>query len=339
MATLSTARLVAAIAKSESTYGTDSSPAGGTDDVTIIESENPWSANIGTVRIQPHRKSFTHPAKDLITRQLADVRMSGLFQGPTTRGVLDNGTSGMVALFKAAGVHAALTTGANGVVTLTQATKAQTVSATVKLDLDGMTCNVLGMLGNGLEIFADVTSNPKPRWSLTGVGLYAAPVIGTIGSVVAPDRAISILGGSASITPAGGSAYNCADGLILDSWRLRFAPAAGVVESMCSATGVDSLISTDRNPMLECTIAVDTNDSANLDIEDVYADLVGSSEHAVALQWGADPYLTRLTAATAQVVSIAGPTTKNGYRVITLNYKLYSATPEGEFALVIGNPA
>ena len=37
MATLSTSRLVAMVAKVETTYGTDVSPAGGTDDVTLLE--------------------------------------------------------------------------------------------------------------------------------------------------------------------------------------------------------------------------------------------------------------------------------------------------------------
>lgn len=340
MATLSRSRLVSCIAKSESSWGSDASPAGGTDDVTVIDSENPWSPNIESTSIRPHTASFTKQVKNVIGAQLAGVSLQGLMQGPATKGTPDNGTNGMIALWKSAGLHNTNTTGgANDVVTWTPATKAQAVSATVEMDLDGYVCQVLGCFGSSLELFGDTGANAKPRWRYTGVGKYVEPAIGTISSVAAPDRATSALGGTASITPSGGSAYTCASGLVLNSWNIRFNSTIGSVRSVCESTAIKELIYADRTAQMTLQLAVDVNDSANLDIEDIHGDLIAQTTHLVTLTWGTDPYAWKINVPTAELMSISPPSTVDGYRVITVTYDLFHATANSEITIAVGNPA
>lgn len=339
MATLSTSRLVAMVAKVESTYGTDSSPAGGTDDVTLIDSENPVSVSIGTQRIQPHTSSFTKTAKDLITTQLATVRCSGLMNYPATLATIDNGWNGMAALFRSCGITQTVGTPGSGNITLAPSTKAALVSATAKIDLDGVVHTVAGMYGTSLEIAADTGANVKPRWTYSGLGLYAEPAIGTLSSVTAPDRASSVLDATCTITPSGGSAYNEANGLVLDSFRLRIPVSVGQVNSVLAATGVAQLLHTDRDPMLDVTIAMELNDSANLDYEDIHGDLIGSTDHLVNILWGTNPGKWEITVPTAQLVGISAPSTKNGYRIVTLTYNLRHATANSEWEMQVGSPS
>lgn len=338
MATESIARLSTIIAKTEVTPGTDVSPAGGTDDVTIVDSENTWQMQAGFVAIDAHRTSFTPATKDAVNQITAAVNCQGLLQGPTTRGVPDNGSAGMLALFTSAGVHSVNTTGASGTCQLKPATKAQWLPATVKGEMDGFTVAVPYCMGTSLDMFADLQANVKPRWSYAGIGNYTEPVIGSIASVAAPDRAVSAIPTAASITPSGDSAYNCAAGLVLMSWRLRVNPQIGIVSSMCAENGVVSFKPIARRSTLELTLAVDTNDSVTVDIEDVHSDLKNSINHAVAFGWGADPYKWAFAAATAQIISPPAFTTVNGVRAITVAYKLFSATAEGEWTLAVGNP-
>jgi hypothetical protein len=254
--------------------------------------------------------------------------------------VADNGVNGLIALFKSAGLHNTNTSGGgNPTISWAPATKAQTVSATVKVDLDGADCSVPGCFGTNLELFGDTGANVKPRWRYSGIGKYIEPAIGTISGVTAPDRATSMLGATASITPSGGSAYTCANGLVLASWAVRFPATVGQVSSICQATGIDSLIHADRNPSMELTLAVDLNDSANLDFEDIYGDMIGSTTHLITLTWGTDPYKWKINVPTAELTNVSGTSTVNGYRVVTISYDLFHATANSEITIAVGNPA
>lgn len=342
MATLSTSRLVAAVAKVESTYGDaigTTNPAGGTDDVTIIDSENPIAVQIGTQRVQPHTSSFTKTAKDLITSQLAQVSMQGLMQGPATLATVDNGWNGLSAILQSCGMTVSVGTPGSGNITLTPSTKAALKSIGTKVDMDGVVHSLTGVYGTALTITGDTGANVKPRWSYTGLGLYEEPAIGTISGVTAPDRAYSCLGATCSITPSAGSAYNSANGLILDSFSLSISPTVGQVTDVLDSTGVNRLLHVNRDPTLSVTIAIDLNDSANLDYEDWHGDLIGSTDHAVNILWGTNPGKWEITVPTAQVIGISPPSTKNGYRVQTYTYNLRHATANSEWEMIVGNPS
>lgn len=339
MATLSTSRLVAMVAKVEATYGADPTLAGGTDDVTLIDSENPVSVDIGVQGVQPHTSAFTKTAKRLITTQLQTVRAQGKFNYPAALATVDNGWNGQSALFQSCGITVTAGTPGSGNMTLAPSTKAALKSTYAKIEMDGVVHSVAGMYGTSLEISADTGSNVVPRWTYSGMGLYAEPAIGTISSVTAPDRAASILDATCGITPSGGSAYNEADGLILDSFRLRIPVSVGQVNSVLAPTGISRLLHTDRDPMFEVTLAMDLNDSANLDYEDIHGDLIGSTDHALNILWGSSPGKFEITIPTAQLVGISAPSTKNGYRIITLTYNLRHATANSEWEMQVGNPS
>lgn len=339
VATLSTSRLVSAVAKVETTYGTDVTPAGGTDDVTLIDSENPVSVQIGTQRIQPHTSSFTKTAKDLITTQLAQVSMQGLMQGPATLSTVDNGWNGQSALFQSCGITQTIATPGTSDIVLTPSTKTALKSATVKVDLDGTVHALTGVYGTALTLSADTATNVKPRWNYTGLGLYVAPTITTLSGVTAPDRAQSVLGATASITPSGGGAYNAADGLILDAFSLSISPTVGQVTNVLDSTGIERLLHVNRDPMLSITLAVDLQSGANLAYDDLFPDLTGSVDHAVNILWGTTPGKWEITVPTAQLVGISPPSTKNGYRVVTLTYNLRHATANTEWSINCGNPS
>lgn len=342
VATLSTSRLVAAVAKVESAYGDaigTTAPAGGTDDVTLIDSENPVSVQIGTQRVQPHTSSFTKTAKDLITTQLAQVTMQGLVQAPAALATVDNGWNGQSALFQSCGITQAVGTPGSGNITLTPSTKAALKSAGIKVEMDGALHNLTGVYGTALTISADTATNVKPRWSYTGLGLYEAPSLSTISGVTAPDRAESILGATATITPSGGAAYGNADGLILDGFSFSISPTVGQVTSVLDATGIERLLHVNRDPTLSVTIAMDLRSAATVSYDDLFPDLTGSTDHAVNILWGTAPLEWEITVPTAQLVAISPPSTKNGYRVITLTYNLRHATANSEWEMIVGNPS
>lgn len=343
MAELSRSRLLTCVAKVESAWGTDSTPAGGTDDVTVIESENPWSPNIERVAIRPHTASFTKQVKSAIGSQLAGVSLQGLLQGPSTRGTPDNGTAGMIALFNACGLHETNTTGVSGTVSFAPATVAQATSATVKMAGENILWSAPGFFGTSLTLSGDTSNNIKPRWAVQGIAKYVEPAItsGGIASVTAPDRAVSALGGTASITPSGGNAYSCATtpALELLSWSVNFSATVGQVRSVCASTGISQLIHADRTGTMSLTMALESDDSATLDYEDIHGDLIGQTTHLVTLTWGTDPYKWKINVPTAELASISPPTTINGFRAVTITYDLFHATANSEITIAVGNPA
>lgn len=344
MAVLSRSRLLTCVAKVESSWGSDSSPAGGTDDVTVIESENPWSPNIERVAIRPHTAAFTKQVKSVIGAQLASVSLQGLLQGPATKGTPDNGFAGLVALFNACGLHETNTTGgANDNTSFAPATVAQATSATVKMAGEDVVWSAPGFFGTSLTLSGDTSNNVKPRWAVQGIAKYVEPAItsGGIASVTAPDRAVSALGGTASITPSGGSAYSCATTPALDllSWSVNISANVGQVRSMCASTGISKLIHADRTGTMSLTMALESDDSATLDYEDIHGDLIGQTTHLVTLTWGTDPYKWKINVPTAELASISAPTTVNGFRAVTITYDLFHATANSEITIAVGNPS
>lgn len=335
MATASLSRFVTCVAKVEGTYATDPTLAGGTDDVTLIDSSDPIGMNQQVIRVQPHRSSFTHNVKDMAGRTLWDVTLQGVLQGSGSLGAVANGWTGQSALFQSAGFTQTVNAGTSLV--LTPSTRSAQKSAYIKLELDGVLHTIAGCYGD-LDIFGSVDLG-KVRWQYRGTGLYSAPTAASISSVTAPDRAESCLGMTATITPSDGSAYAYADGLYLDGFRYKVNAASAPVDALNASYGVARMLYVDRAPTLELTVVLDTA-SATLDYVDTYGDVLDSTvTHNISILWGTSPNKFKLLWPTAQLVSVGRPTTKKGYRVQTLSYKVMHATAETESTFTIGNPS
>lgn len=334
MATPSIGRFVAVAAKVEGSYNDGTTTAaGGTDDVTIIDSSDPVGLNEQVITVQPHRSSFTQNVADMAGRSLWDVSLQGLVQGSGAAGAVANGFTGMSALWQAAGFTQTLNAGTS--IVFTPSTYAAQKSVALKIETHGGFHSILGAYGD-LEIFGS-TALGKARWMWRGTGLYnATPTLATLSGVTAPDRAESILGATAIITPSDGSAYNLAGGFWVDSFRYRVNAQPVPVEALNATTGgVARLLYVDRAPTLDLTLVCEMG-TTNLDYADLYGDkLHATVRHALSLTWGTTPNQFAMSWPTMQLRTIGKPTNKNGYRVQTLSYKVMHATAESESTFTI----
>jgi len=322
-------RICATVAKVETTYGTDSTPAGGTDDVLAINSPNIVGFEASTFPFRPHGSSFTH-RKDIIGARWQPVNLTFLLQGSGTAGdKVVNGFSGQSALLRSAGLKETVSAGVS--IVYTPAAIADIASATLKTDPGGgVTKAVTGLMGN--IVFA---GNPEAgvECRYSGLGLYNAPVMSALtGWTGGTNRAQPCYNISGSITPSGGSAYTG----VMDSFEWDLGIRVERIRDMNSATGMKRTLFVDRAPTLRLTLATDlsTTDN-NLQYDDIFGYLVNSTTHDLAWTLG-DGAGAGMEAAfafnDAQLIRISEGS-QNGYRTIQLQYKLQNATNEAEFTL------
>ena len=334
-AQLSRTRIKPALFKAETTYGTDPTLAGGTDDVTLINSDDPIKPDFEGIPVRPHGASFTHTIKDIIGKRKTRVDCSFLMQGAsvlpvTTTVPAVNGFTGNMAAWKSCGCT--VTAAASTTVTIKPSTVAALESVYTKIEENGILWAIAGMYGN--IRMSGGTGQPGVVCAYSGTGKYIEPTKATVSGFVGPDRSEPALSVTASITPSGGSAYNAADGLILDNFTLDLGTQVNDVDDITEATGLEKLLFTDRRPTMQVVIAQDAHDTSALDFDEIFGDLTGRVVHAVSIAWGTTPNLFTLAGPTAQLIN-ATPGSKNGYKTLTLDYFLQHATAETEWSITI----
>lgn len=335
MATLSRTRIKKALFKVEGTYGSDPSPAGGTDDVLLINSDDPVRPDFEAIQVRPHGSSFTHTIKDIIGKRKVGVTVSALMQGA---GILPvgtavpavNGFTGLMALWKAA--RCTVTAENSDTVHIRPSTIAALQSVYGKIEEDGILWTIAGMYGN--MRMSGGPGQPGVLCQFTGTGKYTEPADSTISGFVGPDRSEPFLGVTASITPSLGNAYDPGDGLVLDNFTFDTGTTINDVDDVTEATGLDRLLMTDARPTAQLVIAQDGGNTANLDFDEIYGDLTSRTVHGLSIAWGTTPNRVTLAVPTAQLLN-AQPGSKNGYKILTLDYKCQHATAETEWNITI----
>jgi len=334
MATLSKERNVKVLAEVEATYNTSPTLAGGTDDVTVVDSPNPVTPNFGVVSQRPHSDSFTYTTKDQITTQLWNVALQFMMQGSTSRtGNTVNGFKGLSALLQSSGMTE--TVGAD--IVFTPSAMSALKSAYCTVDTDGILHTIGGMVGN--TIFRGSPETAGVICSYTGAGMYTAPTLATTSGYVGPDRAQPFRSITGGIKPSGGTLYNPAAGLCFDSFEFNRGFSNANVICAGASTGIAKIEGNDAMPTLQLIMALEKSATAGvLDYTDLYSDLTSRVDHWVQFQYGSGTNIVQFDFPTAQLLNIV-PGVKNGYRIVTCTYKIRHATANSEFSITCGSPA
>lgn len=329
--TVSRARQVAAMAKIETTYGTDPTPAGGTDDVLTYDSAVKAAVVADSLEfVSEGSTSFTHQS-DVITKRVCQVRFKALFQGSGTRGSLVNGYTGLGACLQACGMTQTVT-GATSIVLAPSAISALK-SVTVYARHGAFVHKVTGCVGN-------VVMRGTPRTGLECSfdmrGLYVAPVAvaslfsgwtgGTKLALPFLGVGLAINNGSAMLPAPVGKSFTFDRGIQMED-----------IDNFNSSTGHEATIVTDARPTLEIVMAKDDYASQSITYDEWFTDWfsAGPTTHAVSLTLGATSGNTAaFSFPTAQLIS-ANPTAAGNHLDLTTRYKVQHATADTEFSITI----
>lgn len=281
MATLSRSQILKCVAKVESTYGTDPTPAGGTDDALLVESATPVQLNVGVVDLRSHTGSFTRRVS-IPTTRLYDVNCSWYVQGSGALGATANGWAGHGALIQAAAVTQTISAGTS--ITWAPSTIAALKSVTAYFYMDGVRYVVKGLVGT---VSLSGRANDGVRCNFRGQGLYAAPDTTDIsGYTGGTDRAQAFIGATITLTRSGGSPYNAAGGLVFEGFQFDTGTVVTPVMDATEATGIDTLLVTDRAERLRVDIALDANGSAAKTFAHWHTDALSQTWDVYSIKWG-----------------------------------------------------
>ncbi len=311
------------ITKATCVTGSGSPPTASTDGFFLYDNLDIVSLDTATTDINPLRASFTK-TPSLIGRQLYN------FSGKVFCDQHDAGES-----IRYSPLLECCALDVNKVGESLEYTPQSTslTQSTLYIDLNGVeyqldpavgTFTMAGTASEGVEINFDLQA------------VYNAPVATTnFGSFDAGPSSVETLKGiTASITPSGGSTYNCAAGLILKSFSFTRGVEIGERPSACATNGLAGLDIVDSNPTLELVVEMP---DLTTNLGNYYSHLTASTTHAVSLQWGSNARgIWKLDADHAQVTNIDTPDGDAGNRNLVLSYKLTDAAAEnGEFKITV----
>lgn len=333
--TVSRTRIAPVMAKVETTYGTDPTPAAGTDDVLTYDSPVPGGITSNRMEMRQHSSSFTRQT-DFITSRFSTMRFKTMAQGSGTRGTATvNGFAGLGALMQACGVTQTVTAGTTGSVTWAPSTVGNLKSATVYANHHGYIHKMTGGLGN-VVMSASSRSGIEMDFNLTGIYNAPAAVSTTFNSWTGgTKRAVPFLGLSTPLTINNGASYTAN---VFKSFRFDLGAQTEIIENCNDSTGVESIVMIDRNPTLQVVIAMDTYASAAVTYDEWWTDLFssGPTTHAVSWKLGTtgsgNAFLFSFP--TCQVVNVT-PQANGGHREIVVDYKVQHTTAETEWLITI----
>lgn len=318
-------RIAPMVAKVESSYAVDPTPAGGTDDVLAIESPTPYNPEYERFEFRPHGSTFTRQL-DIIGQRVGTFDAQCLLQGSGTRGTAAiNGFAGMSALLQCCGITQ--TVNASTSIVFTPSTIAALKSATIYFEANGALNKVNGAYGD-LTIRGDPRSAPTCR--VRGLGKYVAPALGTIsGWVGGTNRAVANLGVSGTIN--NGAAYTP----VFLSYEFNTGNQIDRLPDMNDSTGLKSLVFGDRNPTLRISVALDTDGAAGVAYSEWFADIVSQTPHALAWSVGtATGNTIAFSFPTAQPIAVRH-TGVASVNALDLTYKIQHAAAESEFSITV----
>jgi hypothetical protein len=327
--TISRSKKAPAIAKIETTYGTDPTPTGAANAFHTIDSAVTAAPNVSRIDFNVHGSSFTRPVGQIGARTMGQ-RFNFMLEGKSGSPGTAHPTG---AVLRSCGMAEAL----SGTISVTYSPQAMVSmeSSTIVVEHDGVLHETNGWYGN-----IRMVAGPRDgiRCSVDGRGLFKEPSQGTIAShTPGVLNAKAFLSVGLTITPLGGSAYTP----VLKSWTFNRGIVIEDVEDANSATGINRLLITDADPSIELVVALDTDASANLKYAGtatnaIYENLQNARTHAVAFSHatGSAGNKIAFSGPTLQLVN-AAPTPGGGHRNVTLSYAGRHATANSEFSFTI----
>lgn len=327
--TVSRTRVTACMAKLESTYGTDPTPAAATDDVLTYDSPVSIKPTSDRFEFRPHGTSFTRQA-DIISMRRAEIQLNSLLSTSGVNGTIAvNGFAGLDALLSACGATTTPSAGTN--ITLKPSTIAALQSATIWAKTGAFIHKANGVVMNCI-----MTGNPRGgvQCQFRGTGLYAAPVaVSTTFDAWTggTQRAKAFLGVGATIN--NGSSFTP----VLRNFTHDFGVEITLLENANATTGLEGIFQIDRNPTLELTIAKDDYGSATITYDEWFTDWLsaGPTTHAVAFTVSTGVNAIAASYPTAQLI-MPDIRDNGGIHDLALMYKLQHATAETEWLYTLG---
>src|SRR5262245_38623826 len=340
MPQLSPIQLAPMMAIVETTYGVQ--PAAwspGTTGFLSINSPNAIESDMRFQEILPHQVSWTK-LKDIPTTALQPIN----FQFPIT-----GGTSAILGfradpIFQCAGMK--LTTGASLV--YTPAAPDTVKSATMAQELVGYTVGATAQSvveeANGVfgSIIFRGTAEAGLIGEFRGIGLFQQAQESTLKT---------LYGGGTTAWTGGANQANKfilsgASRLKLNNGATDYFPVANSMEldlgvevtpipdiNAGATFGWFTTMITDRNPRLRLSISLDTDSAATVSYQDFKLDAQSGNPHAVSCIYtdlGARTFT--FTIPSAQVIGVRKGTGAK-VRTVLIDYKVQSATSEGEFTI------
>lgn len=346
--TLNREKILNALVKLETSHKTDATPAGGTDDLRIFQTQNTFTGEVEMIDVQPMGLTngyFTQPKRIPGMRYVRQGFQFLLF-GPNTaltatpNNVISvtNGYTSIDAILKASGLRRDDTSGTATYAPILASTldSGGGSAVTVWAQHGAQIHKTVNTYGN-LQLQADAHSGILCTFE--GQGLFQEPTAGTISGFTGGTHVPkAFIGVTCTITPSGGSAYTPK----LDSFSLNMNNQIDLLEDCVSATGVDRCNFLDQGPTGSITLALDDDNSAALRYSGTTAtsDLwkMLTSQTDLALTWalnGGTGNTWTFTAGTAQIDGPLRLGTKRKYRTVTIPLKFRHNTGGSDFTLAL----
>ena len=324
--TISRSRCAPILAKVETTYGTDSAPAGNTDDVLAHDSFTPVGVDVRMVNPgTAHGTSLTQ-RQDIPTRRLARISFKFPMIGSGSAGsIAVNGFRGGDALLQSARMKR-LTVATTSLTYSPQAFKSED-SVTIWAEMDGVLHKLTGVYGN-VTFSGNAQGFVECRYE--GVGEYAVPTAASISSWTGGSLTGEAFVGATTTYTGSGSAVDP----VFDSFTFATNNVISEVDDADDANGMLRLLITDAAPTLQTVIALDADATGTPPYPALYDDLVDPTTQSVSIAWGTTPNLITMAFPEAQLTNVT-PSSKNGYNIVTLDHKLTHTTANSEFSIAI----
>jgi hypothetical protein len=321
------------MAKLETTYGTDSLPVGGTDDIKTYDSAVVAQPNAERFEFRPHSSSFTRQS-DIIAMRWVDLTFRTLLETSGVNGSIGvNGFAALDALLSACACTSTTLVGPPAQIVYKPSTIAALESATVYVNHSAHVHKVPGAIGNCI-----LSGNPRGgiQADFRMQGLYVAPVaVGTLfnGWTGGTKRAQPFLGLTLP-TINNGSALTA---FVFRSFTHDFGVQIIRIENANDATGFEAAIVIDRNPTLELVLAVNHHASTVITYDEWFTDWLssGPTTHNISWTHSSGTNAIAFSYPTAQLIQ---PNIRDngGIRDFMLQYKLQNVTAESEWSITMG---
>jgi hypothetical protein len=345
---VSRARILNAVAKTETALNTDAVPVGGTDDLVIFKTENAFEGDVTMVDTRPMGAPggyFTRTLKKIpgmrTGKQNFQFWMRGHGSGTYSACPAVNGYTSINAMLLASGMKLTVVTNTSltysPVAVSTLDTDATAQRATVWTEHHNEIHKAVGCYGN-LSCAGDPSSGLLATFD--GRGIFQNPTEGAISgwSGAGGSDPKAFLGLSGTITPAGGSAYS----YVGQSFKWDMGNQVDLMEDFNAATGVNRINLLDSLPTAEIEITMDTDTTANL----LYGGTTATkslwtlltAQTTVATTWSLNGGTGNTMTFAATQAQINGPLklgVKRGHRTVTIPLDLINSTGGSDFSLAI----
>ena len=266
-------------------YGVDPTLVLADDGIWTVNSENPFQLDLGTHEINVHNSTLSR-TKDLLGVRLWRINFTFPMMGGTGAAIalrwIDVATAGGL------DYDAAVVGTPNGVI-MTPSSLQKQRSSTMACEYDGATHKSSGVVG-GFTISSRVGEGLL--YTFDGLGLYQAPVLGTLGTVytgetwgAGNDNAAAFLGAGATIrrsVSATGSATSRTYAATVLSFNFQYNATIGRIKSANATDGLQMLLAVNRNPRLDIVFNMDVDSASQLTYPQIYSDTMSSYAYDIS---------------------------------------------------------